>query len=128
MDVVWGALVGVVAGVSSGLAGIGGGVIMVPAMALIFGFEQQLAQGTSTLAIIFTAMAGTRVNIRNRRIDLRTAVLLGLGGTVTGFMGAWLAGQVDSDQLRRFFGGFVLISGIRMGYRAIKTQRAQSHS
>jgi uncharacterized membrane protein YfcA len=124
MDVVWGALVGVIAGVSSGLAGIGGGVIMVPAMALIFGFEQQLAQGTSTLAIIFTAMAGTRVNIRNRRIDLRTAVLLGLGGAVTGFIGAWLAGQVDSDQLRRYFGGFVLISGIRMGYRAVKARRS----
>ncbi len=124
MDVVWGALVGVVAGVSSGLAGIGGGVIMVPAMALIFGFEQQLAQGTSTLAIIFTAMAGTRVNIRNKRIDIRTAVLLGLGGAVTGFMGAWLAGLVDADQLRRYFGGFVLISGARMGYRAIKARRS----
>ena len=128
MDVVWGALVGVAAGISSGLAGIGGGVIMVPAMALIFGFEQQLAQGTSTLAIVFTAMAGTRVNIRNRRIDLRTAALLGLGGAVTGFLGAWLAGQVDSDQLRRYFGGFVLISGIRMGYRAAKARRTRPGS
>ncbi len=126
MDFAWGALAGLVAGLSAGLAGIGGGVLMVPIMVLAFGFEQQIAQGTSSLAIIFTALAASRVNIKNERIDLRTAVLLGLGGAVTGFMGAWLAGQIDSSDLRRYFGVFVLISGVRMGVRAIRVRRAEA--
>lgn len=97
---------------------------MVPIMVLAFGFEQQVAQGTSSLAIIFAALAASRVNLKNERIDVRTSVLLGLGGAVTGFMGAWLAGQVESDALRRAFGVFVLISGVRMGVRAYRARRA----
>lgn len=124
MDVVLGAIAGLVAGLSAGLAGIGGGVLMVPIMVLAFGFEQQVAQGTSSLAIIFAALAASRVNLKNERIDVRTSVLLGLGGAVTGFMGAWLAGQVESDALRRAFGVFVLISGVRMGVRAYRARRA----
>lgn len=125
-NVLWGGLIGLFAGVASGLAGIGGGVVMVPIMVLGLGFAQHIAQGTSSLAIIFTSMAGTRINILNKRIDLRNAVLLGLGGAVTGFIGAWLAGQVDSDSLRRYFGVFVLISGIRMAFRAIRARRAET--
>lgn len=126
MDWVLGAVAGLVAGLSAGLAGIGGGVIMVPVLALVFGFDQQLAQGTSSLAIIFAALAGSQVNLRNKRIDVRIAVLLGLGGAVTGYFGAYLAGRMDPSALRRYFGIFVLISGVRMGVRAIHSRRAET--
>ena len=85
MEVALAAVIGLVAGVASGVAGIGGGIIMIPAMVFLLGMEQHLAQGTSTLAILFTAVAGTVVNVRNRRVDLKSALVVGLGGSAAAF-------------------------------------------
>src|SRR5690606_12524991 len=57
--------IGLDAGIASGVAGIGGGVIMVPAMVFLLGVSQHTAEGTSLVAILFAALAGTRVNLRN---------------------------------------------------------------
>lgn len=122
IDLVIPLLVGLVAGVASGVAGIGGGVIMVPAMVFILGLDQHLAQGTSTLAILFTAVAGTVVNVRNRRADLRVAAIVGLGGATAAFVGSKAAVLVDADLLQRLFGVLVLYSGIRMAVRSWKAR------
>lgn len=106
--------VGLVAGVTSGLAGVGGGVVLVPAMVYLLGVPQYMAQGTSSLAILFTALSGTFVNVRNRQVDLRAAVVVGLCGAVTAFAGARLAVGIDADLLRRLFGLLVLVSGARL--------------
>jgi hypothetical protein len=118
MDGVWAALIGLAAGVASGVAGIGGGIIMIPAMVFVLGMEQHLAQGTSTLAILFTAVAGTMVNARNRRVDLRVALVVGLGGSAAAFFASRAAVALDAAVLQRLFGLLVLYSGARMGVRA----------
>lgn len=118
MDVALAAVIGLVAGVASGVAGIGGGIIMIPAMVFLLGMEQHLAQGTSTLAILFTAVAGTMVNARNRRVDLRSALVVGLGGSAAAFFASRAAVALDADLLQRLFGLLVLYSGARMGVRA----------
>ncbi|MEX2424464.1 MAG: sulfite exporter TauE/SafE family protein [Acidimicrobiia bacterium] len=118
METMWefvlGAVIGLVAGVASGLAGIGGGVIMVPSMVFLLGFPQHLAQGTSLLAIVFASVAGTTVNRRNTNVDVRMALVIGAVGAVTAFAAARVANQMDADLLRRLFGGLVLVSGLRM--------------
>ncbi len=111
--VVAGVLIGLVAGFASGVAGIGGGVIMVPAMVLL-GFGQHSAEGTSLLAILFTAVAGTRVNLRHRRVDLKQAVVIGMGGVVSAQAGVWIALMLPADRLARLFGVFVAALGARM--------------
>lgn len=121
MDVVVGLVVGLVAGVASGMAGVGGGVVMVPAMALLLSFDQQLAQGTSALAIVFTAAAASVVNLRNGRLSLRAAAVLGVGGLFGGFVGARFATMLDPDVLQRLFGIFVLVSGLRVGVSALRS-------
>ena len=120
MDIAIAILIGLVAGVGAGLAGIGGGVVIVPAAVFILGFPQHLAQGTSLLAIVFTATAGTMVNRRNRNVDVRLALAIGAIGAVAAFVAAQVANLLEGETLRRLFGVLVLVSGVRMLLRSIR--------
>ncbi|MDX1448244.1 MAG: sulfite exporter TauE/SafE family protein [Acidimicrobiia bacterium] len=125
IDALLGIGIGLVAGVASGLAGIGGGVVMVPAMVFLMGFDQHIAQGTSLLAIVFTSVAGTVVNRRNDHVDVRNALIIGGIGAVVAFAAARLANAVDADLLRQLFGVLILISGIRMLTQTVRSQTSQ---
>ncbi|MPZ53603.1 MAG: TSUP family transporter [Acidimicrobiia bacterium] len=114
--------VGLIAGVASGVAGIGGGVIMVPAMVFLLGLGQHAAEGTSLLAILFTAVAGTRVNVRNQRVDLKQSTVIGLGGIVSAVGGASIALLIDASSLTRVFGAFVGVVGVRMIVRLVRSR------
>jgi uncharacterized membrane protein YfcA len=109
-----GAAIGVIAGFASGVAGIGGGVVMVPAMVFFLATTQHTAEGTSLLAILFTSLAGTRVNLKNRRVELGSAIAMGLAGALTAPWGAWLALQLEGERLATVFGGFILLTTARM--------------
>lgn len=124
MNALIGGIIGLFAGVMAGIAGVGGGVVMVPAMTEIIGLEQQLAQGTSLLAILFTSVSGTWANVRNRRADLRAALVIGLAGLLAAQVGSELALATDQVLLRRLFGLLVLFSGGRMIYRWWKERRS----
>ena len=123
IDFIGALAIGLTAGIASGVAGIGGGVIMVPGMVFVLSMDQHVAQGTSLFAIIFTAISGTRVNVNNNRVDLRSAVIIGAIGAATSFAAALLANQLDGDLLRRLFGVLLLFSGSRM---ALNSWRARS--
>ena len=120
--------IGLVAGVASGVAGIGGGVIMVPAMVFLLGMDQHLAEGTSLMAILFTAVAGTRVNLKNRRVDLRQATVIGVGGVLSALVGVRLALELSSETLTRVFGVFVALVGLRMIVRLVRQRRQVAES
>lgn len=120
LDALLGIGIGLLAGVASGLAGIGGGVVMVPAMVFLMGFEQHIAQGTALLAIMFTSVAGTVVNRRNEHVDVKKALLIGGVGAIVAFAAARFANTVDADVLGRLFGGLILLSGARMLYQTLK--------
>ena len=55
---------------------------MIPAMVLLLGIDQHTAEGTSLVAMLFTAAAGTRVNMTNRHVDWRAVWILGITGAV----------------------------------------------
>ena len=118
-----GVVVGVIAGIASGLAGVGGGVVMVPAMTELMGLAQSVAQGTSLVAILFTSVSGTIVNVRNRRADLRSAAVIGIAGVFSVRLGSSLALSLDQVVLRRLFGILVLVSGVRMMVRLARSDR-----
>jgi len=107
-------LVGTVAGVLSGLLGIGGGAVMVPAMTLLMGLSQHLAQGTSLLVIIPTAIAGSITHFRMGNIRLETAAWLSAGGVVGAVAGASLALASPDQILRLLFGCYLAFTGVRM--------------
>jgi uncharacterized membrane protein YfcA len=103
--------VGVVAGMYAGLLGVGGGIVMVPAMVLLLDQPQRVAEGTSLLAIVATAISAVRAHRRTGLVRPRWAQLLGIGGAVGAVAGSLVALNVISDEqlLRRIFGVFLLL-------------------
>jgi uncharacterized membrane protein YfcA len=107
-------LIGASAGFLAGLLGIGGGVLIVPALVLIMGFDQHVAQGTSLLVIIPAAVAGSWTHHRNRQLALRDAVVLAAGGVAGALLGSLVALSLDDALLRRLFAGLLLVSALRL--------------
>ncbi|HEX8098944.1 MAG TPA: sulfite exporter TauE/SafE family protein, partial [Actinomycetota bacterium] len=84
-------VIGVVAGALAGLLGVGGGIVIVPALVLLFSVPDPVAKGTSLLVIIPTAIVGTVNNLRARNADLRIAMTVGLFGVVAAFAASQVA-------------------------------------
>lgn len=112
--------IGIVAGFFAGLAGIGGGVVIVPASVLLLGLSQHEAQGTSLVAIVFTATAGTVVNLRNERVRLGDGLVVGVGGVIGSLIGAQIALGIEGRTLSLFFGILVLFVALRTLYRTVR--------
>jgi hypothetical protein len=95
-------------------------VVIVPATVLLLGFGQHEAQGTSLVAIVLTAIAGTLVNLRNKRVRLEDGLAAGLAGVVGSIVGARIALGVEGRTLSLVFGILVLILAVRTLYQAIR--------
>ena len=106
--------IGLTAGMLSGLLGIGGGVLMVPAMVLILGLDQHVAQGTSLLVIIPAAALGSFTHHRRGRLALRDAGALAIGGVLGAVVGSFTALSLDEALLRRLFAVLILIVAVRL--------------
>ncbi len=109
---------GLVAGALSALMGVGGGVIMVPAMVLLFGFTQHTAEGTSLLIIIPTAIVGAVRHARNGYTDWRVGLILGLAGIVGAWLGATVALGLDAPLLQKLFAVFLIATGLHLLWSA----------
>ena len=115
---------GLAAGFLAGLLGVGGGIIIVPALTLLLGLDQHLAQGTSLLVIIPAAVTGSVTHYRAGRLALRDAVALSAGGVLGAALGATLALSLDDALLRRLFAVLLLASAARMLWPHLRARRA----
>ncbi len=118
--------IGVLAGLFAGVAGVGGGVVIVPATVFFLGLSQHEAQGTSLLAIVLTAIAGTVVNYRNNRVRLEDGLVAGFGGVVGSVAGSRIALSLEGETLSVVFGLLVLFVAIRTLYRAFRVPQPVS--
>ena len=108
-------LIGVAAGVLSGLFGIGGGVVIVPALLLVAGMTPLTATGTSLGALLLPVGAlGAWEYYRKGQLDLRVALLLAVGLFFGAFFGAKFAQLLTPVQLRRAFAVFLVLVAIRV--------------
>lgn len=105
------AAVGAVVGVLSGLTGVGGGIVFVPAAVLLFGLSQHDAQGVSLAVIIPISIVGAVSHLRLGNVDRRVVLLLAPAAVVGGVVGALIAQQLSSDQLQLIFGLLLLYVG-----------------
>lgn len=105
-------LPGLVCGVLSGL-GIGGGTLLMVWMTAVAGIAQQTAQGINLLYFLPTAGTALIFHAKNRLIRLRVVVPAVLAGCLTAAGAAWLATLLETDLLRRLFGGFLVLVGLR---------------
>ncbi|MCY4273024.1 MAG: sulfite exporter TauE/SafE family protein [bacterium] len=105
---------GLATGLLSGTMGVGGGVIMIPAMILLFGFFDTTAKGTSLLVILPTSMIGTARNRRSGNIDPGVALVVGLSGVASAFVGALGAGELSPRLSATLFAGLLIVSAAQM--------------
>ncbi len=108
--------IGLLAGIASALFGIGGGLVMVPLMVLT-GLPQHLAQGTSLVAIVPTAIVGARAHQQRGFLDLRTVVPLAAGGLIGGFAASLVALELDPVILQRGLAILLAVAMIQLARR-----------
>lgn len=108
-------LIGLAVGVISGIVGIGGGILFIPALVYMLGMDQYKAQGTSLGALLApVGLLAFMEYYRNGHADLRVALLLALGFFIGGYFGAVFAVHVPELWLRRIFALTLIAVGGRM--------------
>jgi len=113
--------IGIMGGISSGLFGIGGGIVIVPALIYWAGFSQHKATGTS-LAVLLPpiGLAATLEYYRRGNVDLKAAMIIAATMLIGAWGGAYLANQMKGPHLRLVFGLFVFSVGVYLIYGACK--------
>ena len=109
-------VVGLVTGILAGLLGVGGGIVMVPAMIMLFDIEPVVAKGTSAAVIIAAALMGTWRNRANDNTDLRAAAVIGVSGIVTAAIGGTLADRMSDTCRTCLFATLLLIVAARLAW------------
>jgi uncharacterized protein len=104
--------VGLVAGLLSGLLGVGGGVVIVPALVLATGFTQHEAHATSLLAVIPIAAVGAVTYAIDDSVSLQIAALLAAGGLVGAPIGAKAMAKMSEATLKIVFGCLIIVLGV----------------
>jgi uncharacterized protein len=117
-------VLGVATGIVAGLIGVGGGIVVVPALMLIFGTSDLVAKGTSLLMMIPTAISGTIGNLRRGNVDLPAAALIGVAACTTTALGAWLAVLLDPFWANVLFAAFLIFIAAQLAVRTIRASRA----
>ena len=108
------AVVGVLAGLSSGLFGVGGGLVMVPLLTFWLGMGQRQAIATSLLAAVPIAVAGTLGYAGGGAVDWTAGLLLALGGIAGGQFGVWLLPRVPVRGVQGIFALLLAYSAFRL--------------
>jgi uncharacterized protein len=108
-------LIGLAAGVLSGIFGIGGGIVIVPALIFLAKMQPQMATGTSLGALLLPVGAlGAFTYWRNGNLDIRSSLLIAGGLFVGAYFGAVVAQGVPPLVLRRLFAAFLVVVAVRM--------------
>jgi uncharacterized membrane protein YfcA len=102
-------LLGVGMGTLGGIFGIGGGLIAIPALALLFGMNQQLAQGTALVMVVPNVVLATWRYHQRTPIDPRHALALGVAGFCAAWLGSSVAVRLDAEAMRVGFAVFMLV-------------------
>ncbi|MEH2264609.1 sulfite exporter TauE/SafE family protein [Nostoc sp.] len=108
-------ILGLIAGVVSGITGIGGGIIILPALIFVFGFSQHQAQGT-TLALLVPPIdiLAAWTYYKQGYVDIRIAAFICVGFVLGGWFGAKIGMGLSNVILARVFGVLLLVSAIRV--------------
>lgn len=116
MQYFYAALIGLFGGVASGMFGIGGGIVMVPAMIFLLNTDPKIAIGTSLVVIVPTAIVGSFRHWAFDNIDWRVVLMLVPTALIGGWIGPRIAEAMPVVGLKRAFGVLLLLAGLRLLY------------
>jgi uncharacterized membrane protein YfcA len=117
----WLVFIGVIVGAIAGMLGIGGGLMTVPILVVLFHVSPALAKGTSLAVVIPTAFTGTLQNFRNKNADLSAAGIVSVTGIFSAIGGSWLATRMDDVISNFLFAVLLIVIAARMLLQLRKT-------
>jgi len=108
-------VIGIITGITAGMFGIGGAIIMIPALVFFLGFSQQMAQGTS-LAVMLPPIGiiATYNYWKAGQVDLKVAMILALTFLIGSYFGSKFALNIPQATLKKIFGVLLLLVAARM--------------
>lgn len=115
-------LIGLVSGIVSG-TGMGGGTILIFLLTFFMGIEQHMAQATNLLFFIPTSIVAILVNIKNKNVDLKLAIIISIFGILGAIIGANISLHTDVNILKKCFGVFLAIVAVNEIYSIVKKYR-----
>jgi uncharacterized membrane protein YfcA len=108
-------LVGLVAGILSGMVGVGGGIIIVPALIYFLGYTQHMAQGTSLAVLLLPAGFFAVLNYyKGGYINIQATLLIAATFLVGGFVGSKISIGLDQQTVKKIFAGLLFLISIKM--------------
>jgi uncharacterized protein len=107
-------LIGLVAGLFSTLFGVGGGIIIVPLLLVLLGYDAKVATATSLAAIIFTSIAGTAAHGVFGNVHWDRALILGLPAVAGVLLGIQISRRLSSRTLTLAFAAFLVVVAVRL--------------
>lgn len=109
-------IIGILAGILSGFMGVGGGVVMIPLMIVLLGYDQHQAQGLSlaVLAVPVTFIAAYTYHTSGHEIDWKFALVIAVSFVIGGYIGSKFAVRVDQTLLKKIFAGILVIAALKL--------------
>lgn len=108
-------LIGLAAGVLSGLVGVGGGLIIVPALIFFLGFSQHQAQGTSLGLLLLPVGILAVINYYNKgNVDIKVVAIMSVAFIAGGWLGSKLALRLPEDTVKKIFAVFLFYAAFKL--------------
>ena len=98
---------------------MGGGTLLIPILTIFFKFKQQLAQGINLLAFLPCAIVSLIIHCKNKLVNFKIGVPIIITGVVASVFGSILAINIESEMLKKLFGGFLLVIGLMQLFLSI---------
>ena len=109
------ALIGLAAGILSGLLGLGGAIIIIPALVLFLGYSQQSAQGTALLMMVLPVGALAAYQYyKEGYVEIKTALIMAVFFFIGGYFGARFATEIPQSLLKKLFAVMLIVLAIKM--------------
>lgn len=108
-------LIGIAAGILGGMVGVGGGIIIVPALIFFLGFSQKMAQGTSLgILLLPIGILGVIQYYKQGYIDMKVVIIISLGFVIGSFFGSKIALSLPQETVKKIFAILMIVVGIKM--------------
>lgn len=108
-------VIGILSGMLGGLVGVGGGIIIVPALVFFLGFSQKMAQGTSLgILLLPIGVLGVLQYYREGYVDINVVLLISIGFFLGSFFGSKLALSISQETAKKVFAIIMLLVGLKM--------------
>lgn len=119
-------VIGLLTGILAGLLGVGGGIVMVPAMVVGFGIPAAVAKGTSLAVIVPTSIMGTWRNRKKRNADLPVAAAVGLAGVASAYVAGKISVGMSESTSNVLFAALLTVVALRMLWQLRTTAPASA--